>query len=272
MNFPHRRSSCSIVLDGKLYVFDGLSSEFSENCGISDTWESLPSPPLPLPVPPFSVRMYAALESKQQIVVALLCDPKLKTLFTYNISNRCWTKLAHHFDVQPEYPLSFYRSPVAVGNTLYWGSVRFDRGYDDIRIHAHAYDLDRDKWLHGSFNIFCRGVKSPILLEDELLVDKAHTPPLLHLADQKFCIFLHSTNRKHTFHHNKEGIKHDYLNCLILEISLPIFDHDKDKDNSTDLDHSSILCISIVSIHKFPFHDNLSFHDSLLLDQTKVVK
>ena len=272
MNFPHRRSSCSIVLDGKLYVFDGLSSEFSENCGwmeaydpISDTWESLPSPPVPVPVPPFSVRMYAALESKQQIVVALLCDPKLKTLFTYNISNRCWTKLAHHFDVQPGYPLTFYKSPVAVGNTLYWGSVHFDRGYDDIRIHAHAYDLDRDKWLVGSLNIFRRGVKSPILLEDELLVDKAHTPPLLHLADQKFCIFLHSTNRKHTFHHNKEGIKHDYLNCLILEISPPIFDHDKDKDNSTDPDHSSILCISIVSVHKFPFHDKLSFHDSSLL-------
>ena len=52
---------------------------------ISDTWESLPSPPLL--IPPFSVRMYAALESKQHIVVALLCDPKLKTLFTYNISN-----------------------------------------------------------------------------------------------------------------------------------------------------------------------------------------
>lgn len=56
---------------------------------ISDTWESLPSPPLP--VPPFFVRMYAVLESKQQIVVALLCDPKLMdffTLFTYNISYR----------------------------------------------------------------------------------------------------------------------------------------------------------------------------------------
>ena len=188
------------VLDCKLYVFDGFSSELSENCGwmevydpISDTWESLPSPPLP--VPPFSVRMYAALESKQQIVVALHCDPKSRnfsTLFIYNISNRCWTKLAHHFGVH-------------------------------------------------------------------------HTPPLLHLADQKFCIFLHSTNRKHTFHHNKEGIKHDYLNCLILEISPPIFDHDKDKDNSTDPDHSSILCISIVSVHKFPFHDKLSFHDSSLL-------
>ena len=265
------------VLDCKLYVFDGFSSELSENCGwmevydpISDTWESLPSPPLP--VPPFSVRMYAALESKQQIVVALHCDPKSRnfsTLFIYNISNRCWTKLAHHFGVHPGYPFRIYRTPVAVGNTLYWVSVYFHRGYNDIRIHAHAYDLDRDEWLVGSLNIFCRGVKSPILLEDELLVDKAHTPPLLHLADQKFCIFLHSTNRKHTFHHNKEGIKHDYLNCLILEISPPIFDHDKDKDkdkdNSTDPDHSSILCISIVSVHKFPFHDKLSFHDSSLL-------
>ena len=271
MNFPHRRFSCSIVLDCKLYVFDGFSSEFSENCGwmefydpISDTWESLPSPPLP--VPPFSVRMYAALESKQQIVVALLCDPKLKnffTLFTYNISNRCWTKLAHHFEVQPGYPLSIYRTPVAVGNTLYWGSVHFDRGYDDISIHAHAYDLYRDKWLLGSFNIFHRGVNSPILLEDELLVDTAHTPPLLHLADQKFCIFLHSAIRK------REGNKHDYVNFLILEISPPIFDHDKDKDkdkdNSTDLDHSSILCISIVSIHKFPFDGKLSFYNSMLL-------
>ncbi|KAK4562677.1 hypothetical protein RGQ29_005251 [Quercus rubra] len=276
MNFPYRRFSCSIVLDGKLYVFDGFSSEFSENCGwmevydpISDTWESLPSPPLP--VPPFSVRMYAALESKQQIVVALLCDPKLKnffTLFTYNISNRCWTKLAHHFEVQPGYPLSIYRTPVAVGNTLYWGSVHFDRGYDDISIHAHAYDLYRDKWLLGSFNIFHRGVNSPILLEDELLVDTAHTPPLLHLADQKFCIFLHSAIRK------REGNKHDYVNFLILEISPPIFDHDKDKDkdkdNSTDLDHSSILCISIVSIHKFPFDGKLSFYNSMLLYQDKV--
>ena len=106
MNFPHRHFSCSIVLDGKLHVFDGFSSEFFENCGwmeaydpISNTWESLFGPPLL--VPPFSVCMYAALESKQHIVVALLCDPKLKTLFTYNISNRCWTKLAHHFDVQP---------------------------------------------------------------------------------------------------------------------------------------------------------------------------
>ncbi|KAK7853657.1 hypothetical protein CFP56_035192 [Quercus suber] len=215
--------------------------------------------------------MHAALESKQQIVVALLCDPKLNnfsTLFTYNISNRCWTKLAHHFGVQPGYPFSMYRSPVAVGNTLYWGSVYFHRGYDDIRIHAHAYDLDRDMWLFGSLNIFRSGVKSPILLEDELLVDNAHTPRLLHLADQKFCICLRSTNRKHAFHHNKEGIKHDYLNCLILEISPPIFDHDK--DNSTDLDHSSILCISVVSIHKFPFHDELWFHDSLLLYQDKV--
>ena len=85
--------------------------------------------------------------------------------------------------------------------------------------------------------------------------------------DQKFCIFLHSANRKRTFHHNKnkEGNKHDYLNCLILEISPPIFDHDKDKDNSTNINHSSILSISIVSIYKFPFDGKLSFYDSLLL-------
>ena len=92
-----------------------------------------------------------ALQSKQQIVVALHCDPKLKTLFTYNISNRCWKKLAHHFDLQPGYPFSIYRSPVAVGNTLYWGSVQFNRGYDDIHIHARAYDLDSSTALSTFF-------------------------------------------------------------------------------------------------------------------------
>ena len=55
------------------------------------------------------------------------------------------------------------------------------------------------------------------------------------------------------------------LIVMKLQNSPPIFDHDKDKDNSTDLDHSSMLCISIVSIHKFPFDGKLSFYDSLLL-------
>ena len=49
------------------------------------------------------------------------------------------------------YPFSIYRSPVAVDNTLYWGSVQFDRGYDDIHIHARAYDLDSSTALSTFF-------------------------------------------------------------------------------------------------------------------------
>ena len=74
----------------------------------------------------------------------------------------------------------------------------------------------------------------------------------------------------------------DYVICLILDISLPILDRDNDCDNDKDkndsseadsdddhklnsLDHSSILSISIVSIHKYPINDQLSFFDSVLL-------
>lgn len=72
----------------------------------------------------------------------------------------------------------------------------------------------------------------------------------------------------------------DYVNCLILDISLPILDRDNDKDKDKDdsseadsdddhklnsLDRSSILSISIVPIHKHPINDQLSFFDSVLL-------
>ena len=82
-----------------------------------------------------------ALQSKQQIVVALHCDLKLKTLFTYNISNRCWKKLAHHFDLQPGYPFSIYRSPVAVGYTLYWGVLFSSIEAMMISIYMHVLTI-----------------------------------------------------------------------------------------------------------------------------------
>ena len=112
--FPDRRSPHVIVLDDKLYVFGGFSYEFSEYCG----WWRLMTPSQihgsPCPVllflflaPFFFVRMYAALESKQQIVVALLCDPKLKnffTLFTYNISYR-WFDVGQNLCITSTYDL-----------------------------------------------------------------------------------------------------------------------------------------------------------------------
>ncbi|KAL0000047.1 hypothetical protein SO802_019649 [Lithocarpus litseifolius] len=142
--------------------------------------------------------------------------------------------------------------PAVVGHTLYWGFL------DDQNLCLQAYNLDTDVWFYGRLDL-----RSSVLWKGEGLPSQLSTS-LLHLTDHKFCFLFLSIGRG------------SFLNCLIFEVS-PIsrknyhyHDNDEDDDFSRNLYRDrwnnpfSKLGISIVSIHKYPFHGSLVYHTVLL--------
>ena len=203
------------------------------------------------------------------------CDSA--TFYVYDVKIGRWTTLDPPVrKLLPRYPDRTGRRSVAVGETLYWGL------FEDEDINVQAYDLNKDIWFHGSFNI------RPVLEKDEFLSDNVFpaSPPLLHLANQKFCLFLLTS----IYDEKNCEVSNLYLNCLILDVS-PIhhmddnhqhdyYDHvcykvrgdvnvDDKEDNANCRGHRHVpfwrLRISIVSIHKYPLVNPIQLLDAVIL-------
>ena len=238
--------------------------------------ETLPNPPSG-----FSFNddplIFTALDDEKKILLAqynhddMNCDSA--TFYVYDVRKKDWTTLeppVHKLFAR--YPDRTSRRSVAVGNTLYWGM------FEDEDINVQAYDLNKDIWFHGSFNI------RPVLEKDEFLSDNVFpaSPPLLHLANQKFCLFLLTS----IYDEKNCEVNNLYLNCLILDVS-PIndegdnhqhdyYDHvcykvhgDVNVDDKEDNAHYHVhphehfwrLRISFVSIRKYPLVNPIQLWD-----------
>ncbi|XP_030942544.1 uncharacterized protein LOC115967565 isoform X2 [Quercus lobata] len=288
MTFPNRYNPQSVVLRHKLYVLGGFSrSQFS--AAKRDGWMESYHPlsgwkPLPNPPSGFSFNddplIFTALDDEEKILVAqynhddMNCDSA--TFYVYDVKIGRWITLDPPVrKLLARYPDRTGRRSVAVGNTLYWGS------FEDEDINVQAYDLDKDIWFHGSFNI------RPVLGKDEFLADNVFpaSPPLLHLANQKFCLFLLTS----IYDEKNCRVSNLYLNCLILNVS-PInapdnhqhdyYDHvcykvrgdvnvdDKEyKANYHVHPHNHFwrLSISIASIQKYPLVNPIQLGDAVVL-------
>ena len=130
-----------------------------------------------------------------------------------------------------------------VGNTIYWANIYGRR--DDEHIFIKAYNLDTYVWFRGTAKI------SPFFSDQHEFLSKEEdrsSRPLLHLVDQKFCLFLHSSlDDMKSDEVNLDG----YFNCLIIDLS-QIFEHNYEK-------------FSIDSIEKFPVVYSDRLGDSVLL-------
>ena len=292
MTFPNRYNPQSVVLRHKLYVLGGFSrSQFSAEAAAKrdDGWMESYHPLSgwrPLPNPPSDLsfnddpHIFTALDDEEKILVAqynhddMNCDSA--TFYVYEVKIGRWTTLDPPVrKLLARYPDRTGRRSVAVGNTLYWGS------FEDEDINVQAYDLDKDIWFHGSFNI------RPVLGKDEFLADNVFpaSPPLLHLANQKFCLFLLTS----IYDEKNCKVSNLYLNCLILKVS-PIdaldnhqhdyYDHvcykvrgdvnvdDKEYEDNYHVhphEHFWRLSISIKSIQKYPLVNPIQLWDAVVL-------
>lgn len=288
MTFPNRYNPRSVALRHKLYVLGGFSrSQFS--AAKRDGWMESYHPlsgwkPLPNPPSGFSFNddplIFTALDDEEKILVAqynhddMNCDSA--TFYVYDVKIGRWTTLDPPVrKLLARYPDRTGRRSVAVGNTLYWGS------FEDEDINVQAYDLDKDIWFHGSFNI------RPVLGKDEFLADNVFpaSPPLLHLLNQIFCLFLLTS----IYDEKNCRVSNLYLNCLILNVS-PInardnhqhdyYDHvcykvrgdvnvdDKEyKANYHVHPHNHFwrLSFSIASIQKYPLVNPIQLWDAVVL-------
>ena len=291
MNFP-RYNPPSVVVDYKFYVFGGFSrSQFPAEAAAKGDgwiesyhrtfdWERLPNPPSG-----FSFNddplIFTTLDDEKKILLAqynhddMDCDSA--TFYVYDVGKKDWTTLEPPVrKLLARYPDRTGRRSVAVGNKLYWGL------FEDEDINIQAYDLGEDIWFHGSFNI------RPVLEKDEFLSDDVFpaSPPLLHLASHKFCLFFLTS----IYDEKNCEVSNLYLNCLILDVS-PIDDkgdnhqHDyydhvcykvrddvnvDDKEDNANFnvyphDHFWRLSISIVSIQKYPLVDPIQLWDAGVL-------
>nr|POE99189.1 hypothetical protein CFP56_60811 [Quercus suber] len=224
--------------------------------------------------------IFTAFDDEEKILVAqynhddMNCDSA--TFYVYDVKELRWTILDPPVrKLLARYPDRTGRRSVAVGNTLYWSS------FEDEEINVQAYDLYKDIWFHGSFNI------PHVLGKDEFLADNVFpaSPPLLHLANQKFCLFLLTS----IYDEKNCEVSNLYLNCLILNVS-PInarnnhqhdyYDHvcykvrrdvnvdDKEyKANYHVHPHNHFwrLRISFASIQKYPLVNPIQLGDAVLL-------
>uniref|UniRef100_A0A7N2MY74 Uncharacterized protein n=1 Tax=Quercus lobata TaxID=97700 RepID=A0A7N2MY74_QUELO len=291
MTFPNRYNPQSVAIGNTLYVLGGFSrSQFSaeaaakrvgwmESCNPYSGWKPLPNPPSG-----FSFNddplICTALDDEEKILVAqynhvdMNCDSA--KFYVYDVMIQRWTTLEPPVrKLFARYPDRTGRRSVAVGHTLYWGL------FEDEDINVQAYDLKKDIWFHGSFNI------RPVLGKDEFLADNVFpaSPPLLHLANQRFCLFLLTS----IYDEKNCEVSNLYLNCLILDVS-PINDegdnhqHDyydhvcykvhgdvnvDDKEDNANYhvhfhDHFWRLSISFVSIHKYPLVNPIQLLDAVV--------
>ncbi|XP_023892962.2 uncharacterized protein LOC112004957 [Quercus suber] len=291
MTFPNRYNPQLVALRHKLYVLGGFSrSQFSaEEAAKRDGWMESYHPLSgwkPLPNPPSAISfnddplIFTAFDDEEKILVAqynhddMNCDSA--TFYVYDVKELRWTILDPPVrKLLARYPDRTGRRSVAVGNTLYWSS------FEDEEINVQAYDLYKDIWFHGSFNI------PHVLGKDEFLADNVFpaSPPLLHLANQKFCLFLLTS----IYDEKNCEVSNLYLNCLILNVS-PInarnnhqhdyYDHvcykvrrdvnvdDKEyKANYHVHPHNHFwrLRISFASIQKYPLVNPIQLGDAVLL-------
>ena len=292
MTFPNRYNPQSVVLRHKLYVLGGFSrSQFSAEAAAKrdDGWMESYHPLSgwrPLPNPPSDLsfnddpHIFTAVDDEENILVAqynhddMNCDSA--TFYVYDVKVGRWTTRDPPVrKLLARYPDRTGRRSVAVGNTLYWGS------FEDEDINVQAYDLNKDIWFHGSFNI------RPVLGKDEFLADNVFpaSPPLLHLANQKFCLFLLTS----IYDEKNCKVSNLYLNCLILKVS-PIdaldnhqhdyYDHvcykvrgdvnvdDKEYEDNYHVhphEHFWRLSISIKSIQKYPLVNPIQLWDAVVL-------
>ena len=291
MNFPNRYNAQSVAYLGKLYVLGGFSrSQFPAEAAAKGVgwmeaydpflgWELLPNPPSGFS---FNDDPLIFTTFKEMILLAqynhddMNCDSV--TFYAYNLMWKDWRTLPLVRRLLARYPDRTGRRSVAVDYTLYWGL------FEGEDINVQAYDVKKDIWFHGSFNI------RHVLEKDEFLADDVFpaSPPLLHLADQKFCLFLLSSiyDEKNCEDSNL------YLNCLILDV-FPIndegdnhqhdyYDHvcykvrgdvnvDDKEDNANYCvhphphNHFWRLSISIASIQKYPLVNPIQLWDAVVL-------
>ena len=292
MTFPNRHNPPLVALDDKLYVLGGFSkSQFPAKAATKRVawmesyhpilgWEPLPNPPSGFSFndDPF---IFTALDAEQRFLVAQYNHDDMNcgsaTFYVYDVNKRRWATLDPPMrKLLSQYPDQTGRRSVTVGNTLYWGL------FEDEDIIVQAYDLYKDIWFHGSFNI------RPVLEKDEFVADNVFpaSPPLLHLANQKFCLFLLTS----VYDEENCKVSNLYINCLILDVS-PINDegdnhrHDyndhvcynvqgdvnvDDKEDNANYhvhphDHFWRLSISIVSIQKYPLVNPIQLWDAMVL-------
>lgn len=294
MTFPNRYNPQTVALGGYLYVWGGFSrSQFPAEAAAKGVgWMEIYSSnstfsgwrPLPNPPSGFSFNndplIFTALDRRRILLAQynhddMDCDSA--TFYVYDARKGAWTTLEPPVrKLLARYPDRTGRRSVAVGNTLYWGLFK------DEDITVQAYDLNLDFWFHGSVNI------RPHLGKDEFLADNVFpaSPPLLHLANQKFCLFLLTS----IYAEKNCEVRTLYLNCLILDVS-PINDkgdndqHDyydhvcykvrddvnvDDKEDNANYhvhphDHFWRLSISIVSIQKYPLVNPIQLWDAGVL-------
>nr|XP_023879442.1 uncharacterized protein LOC111991863 isoform X2 [Quercus suber] len=277
MTFPKRFEPACLVFDDKLYVFAGFTSDaYSTELEAKghgwmevydpdlNTWEPLPNPPpefgfpLCFPIPIY----YAALDSKKQILVALNEGARVKaTFYVYHVIDRYWTILEPRGrELRPHYPDPvFGKRSIVIDNTIYWGFVL--EGY----VYVQSFNIDTDLYFHGSLDT------QQFLRDSEFEYPCCPMLPLLHLADQTFCLFLFTMVDKMEY----DGMV--YLNCIVLDISLnPFKDEDEGKQQSKVEFHecdkfcfmgnsSKQLNISLVSVQSYPLRDIFCLYDALLL-------
>uniref|UniRef100_A0A2N9H9G1 Uncharacterized protein n=1 Tax=Fagus sylvatica TaxID=28930 RepID=A0A2N9H9G1_FAGSY len=127
---------------------------------------------------------------------------------------------SYSLDWKPVIPMNVSRS----------GASRLNSGRvdpEDVGI-IQAYDVDADVWFQGFFNT------SQLFKKPEfLLTCNENLLPLIHVADQKFCLLLESC----TMCKNEQPPEFDtkYVNFLVLDIDMHMpddDDHDDDDDES----------------------------------------
>ncbi|XP_050262743.1 uncharacterized protein LOC126707190 isoform X1 [Quercus robur] len=301
MTFPKRFEPPCLVLDDKLYVLGSVSASEVEAKGYgwmevydpdSNTWEPLPNPPLGFSLSARSLAYYATLDSKKQILVAqhdpayyATLDSKKQildedaslfaTFYVYHVIDRCWTLLEPpKRKLRPYYhdPVRGRRSTI-VDNTIYWGFV-----LDGI-VRVQSHDIDTDLYFHGRLDI------KRFFEDGEFAVENCPKLPLLHVADQTFCLLMFTFVAKMEEEDSGEDSDIElfedngiiFLNCIVLDISLNLFKDEGKQQSKEEFDEiykyhfmgdsSKQLNISLVSVQKYPVR-NGSFwlNDAVLLD------
>ena len=244
MNLSRSRAR-GLTLDGKLYILGGLERQSVPSTHgwmevfdpIVQKWESLPNPPST--TMPSATMICTVLKSKEILVIddsGGSSYSQLSQFYTYNLRTQCWKTL----EPRQSRLLCRYRRPVTVGNTLYW--VFLDRTYsrfgsvatEDVGV-VQAYDVDADMWFQGFFNT------SQLFKKPEfLLTCNENLLPLIHVADQKFCLLLESC----TMCKNPPKFDAKYVNFLVLDIDM----HMPDDDDDESVYHK--LSVSVRSVQR----------------------
>ena len=255
-----RSGACGLTLDGKLYILGGLVVESVPPTRgwmevfdpIVQKWETLPNPPSTSM--PSHTMICTVLKSKEILVIDNFGGgARYSQFYAYNLRTQCWKTLKP----RQSRLLCEYRTPVTIGNTLYWAFL--DTTYsrlgsvepEDVGI-IQAYDVDADVWFQGFFNT-SQLFKKP----EHLLTCNENLLPLIHVADQQFCLLLESC----TMCEQPPEFDTRYVNFLLLDIDMHMPD-----DDDESVYHK--LSVSVRSVQKHilgEHHRCFGFLDAVLL-------